>query len=390
MPFAFLLSVFEVNPESESGDAETSLPIASGMSDRFSMTVKDDSQDINHLLRAILCISTEPFEYFNEGLIHNLLTDRPTEYYQFVKDELSDIAIGRSQIDLPTKQVFSDPNSASDFRVMPCVVRGAKGVRKTVKLVGTNIRQQLVPQVTVGKALVIHPEENFVSHIFEACLLSSARTGICAAFAIDLLSTSHTKITLFGAGRVGYYAALYAVAIGGVREICLCDLDSERAEQTSNLLSKQFPEVRFSVKKSHELSDTDVLVLATTSTKPICNPPGLGANLIISLGADTDYQSELDPAWAKITDIFVDTKDSARFGDLKAWKKAGLISNEDIVDLLELMRKGVPIPSTRQRVFVSTGSALFDNITIGYLLSRPYSRLYNTYVETSEIKSSYL
>ena len=92
----------------------------------------------------------------------------------------------------------------------------------------------------------------------------------------------------------------------------------------------------------------------------------------MSLGADTDFQSELDPAWASVADIFVDTMDSARFGDLGAWLKAGLICEDRLVDLFGVISKGVERKG-RQRVFVSTGSALFDNLTIGYLLERECS-----------------
>ena len=328
-------------------------------------------QRIDELQEMVLRISPEPYVYLDEWLIHRLLTDRPLEYYRFVVRELTDIAIGHARLELPPKQVFSTPDSAADFRVMPCVVHNTSGIRKTVKVVGTNIPQKIVPdQITVGKAFVIHPEENFISHILEGCLLSSARTGICAAVAVELLSTSHNKITILGSGRVGYYSALYAAVLGGVTEICLADIDYRKAEQTTALLSRQIPTMRFNVTTNQELSATDVLVLATTSTQPVCKPPGFNANLIVSVGADTDSQSELDPSWAGISDIFVDIKDSARFGDLNAWQKRGLISAEALVDVFDVLCNRAPGLPTRPRIFVSTGSALFDNLTIGYLLNR--------------------
>lgn len=323
------------------------------------------------LLQQVLRVGREPYEYFDEATVHGLLTERPLECYAFIKQELTNIAAGQAVLELPPKQVFSDPGSESDFRVMPCVVRGAAGARKTVKLVGTNTRQQTVPdQITVGKAFVLHPQENFVSHIFEACLLSSARTGICAAMALDLLARSREKVTVVGAGRVGYYAAFYAAALGDVCDITIADANLPRAQQTAALLSRQMPAVRFAAAQgSAAMSDADVVVIATTSTVPICSPHGLRANLVVSLGADTDYQRELDPAWAALADIFVDTQDCARFGDLRAWQATGLIGSENLVDLFDLLREGAP-DTGRPRVFVSTGSALFDNLAIGYLLSR--------------------
>ncbi|MEW5942900.1 MAG: hypothetical protein AB1710_03490 [Pseudomonadota bacterium] len=324
------------------------------------------------LQQKVLRIGREPYGYFDEATVHRLLTDRPLDYFHFVKTGLADIAAGRTALELPPKQVFSDPGSTADFRVMPCVVRGAGGAMKTVKLIGTNTRQRLVPdQITVGKAFVMHPEENFVSHVFEACLLSSARTGLCAAIAIDLLARSRNKLACIGAGRVGYYAAFYAAALGGVDEIAIFDRDHNRAQQTADLLARQIPAVRFhAARERREANDAEVLVIATTSTEPLCSPRETRANLTVSLGADTDCQRELDPAWADAADIFVDTQDCARFGDLNSWREAGLIDTAKLVDLFRLLRDAIPSNSARPRVFVSTGSALFDNLTIGYLLHR--------------------
>jgi len=326
----------------------------------------------DELQKKVLRNSQEPYVYLDELQVHRLLTDNPLEYYRFMRDELADIAAGRAELELPPKQVFSDPGCSSDFRVMPCIVRRPGSTRKTVKLVGTNTLQQLVPdQITVGKAFVLHPEENFVSHIFEACLLSSARTGLCAALAVDLLSRGRKNIAVAGAGRVGYYAAFYAAQLGGVEEISIFDNDYDRALQTRALLTQQIPAVRFSAPREYQQSSgADVLVLATTSTEPISSPHGSNANLTISLGADTDYQRELDSTWAKVADIFVDTQDCTRFGDLNSWRKAGLIDTASLVDLFQLLRDGASDDSARRRVFVSTGSALFDNLTIGYLLSK--------------------
>jgi ornithine cyclodeaminase/alanine dehydrogenase-like protein (mu-crystallin family) len=90
----------------------------------------------------------------------------------------------------------------------------------------------------------------------------------------------------------------------------------------------------------------------------------------VSLGADIDSQSELDPAWARYADIYCDSLDSLRFGDLRAWSEAGRIDAAEVTGLLECLRQSPPEP-TRPRVFVSTGSALFDNLTAYYLLERP-------------------
>jgi ornithine cyclodeaminase/alanine dehydrogenase-like protein (mu-crystallin family) len=336
-------------------------------------------------LQQVLRITPEPFTYFDEYQIHHLLTESPAEYLLWVRQKLGDIATGVTQLELPPKQIFHDPQHESDFRVMPCIVRHGGRACKTVKIIGTNTLQQQIPdQITVGKAFALHPEENFISHVFEACLLSSARTGVCAALATELLAPASKSLTIIGAGRVGFYAAFFTAASAGLRSICIADSDDIRAADTAALLSSMLPELTVKAISMQELSDTDVVILATTSSKPFCHPPAWGAKLVISLGADTDSQHELAPEWISIADIFVDTRDSARFGDLAAWQAAGLMTTDNLVDLFDLLRQETPRTTPRPGLFISTGSALFDNLTISYILDKVSGGA------TSETKSSNL
>ena len=316
----------------------------------------------------VLRVSREPYRYYTESQVHQLLAARPAEYARFVKNALVAIAGDRMQMVLPPKQVFSDPVTHGDFRVMPCEVRGRGIVTKTVKLIGTNTLQRAVPdQITVGKLLVLDPRENFICAVMEACLLSSARTGVCAALAIDALARDRDEMIVVGSGRVGFYAAMYAVAVAGVKHVVFSDIVPQRAQQAASWLAGRFPRVQWEARALGKNATANVIVLATTSSDPVASPPGWGANLIVSLGADTDTQSELDPRWARQADLYCDTLDSLRFGDLRAWIERGVTDASAVTDLLGIYRAR-PAPSGRPRIFISTGSALFDNLTARYLL----------------------
>lgn len=327
---------------------------------------------IDTLTAQVLRIHPEPFEYVTERVVHASLTADPAHYLAFLEEHLREIAAGRTTIELPPKAIFADGPRRGDFRVMPCVVRSSSGIMKTVKIVGTNVTHIEIPdQVTVGKALCLHPDDNYITHIFEACLLSSARTGACAAIAIKLLAPARRKVTFVGAGRVAYYVSLYASALGGVEELVFHDPQPERAENMASLVSRDLKgKVRCRAETGKRLQDTDVLVLATTSTQPICGPHDLRTGLVVSVGADTEEQRELESSWAQVADIYVDTLDSARVGDLSAWILEGATLGKNLVDLLTLVGKGPRKLDGRPRVFVSTGSALFDNLTITYILSQ--------------------
>ena len=62
--------------------------------------------------------------------------------------------------------------------------------------------------------------------------------------------------------------------------------------------------------------------------------------------------------------------DSLNYGDLRQWVRAGRVSAHELTELLTLIREGCQAPVEQRRLFISTGSALFDNVTIGYLLAR--------------------
>ncbi|MFN9488816.1 MAG: hypothetical protein ACK59Y_03425 [Betaproteobacteria bacterium] len=319
--------------------------------------------------RLVLRTALEPYAVLDDAAVHRLLSESPQDYFDHLLTRLRDIAAGRVSVELPPKQVFADSDGGADFRVMPCVTRSAGHAVKTVKLVGTNLAQRQVPdQITVGKALVIDATENYITHVVDACLLSSARTGLCAALAIHLLARRRRRLKVIGSGRVGYYSALYAASCCGVTGIEFIDRDAARAQAAAQALAARRPELRCSAGSLDTTGDCDLVVLATTSREPLCSPPGWGAELVVSLGADIDTQSELDPAWAGAADLYVDTRDTARFGDLRAWIASGRIHEKNINNFNDLLLAPGAIPGARPRLFVSTGSALFDNLTLEYLL----------------------
>jgi len=319
----------------------------------------------------VLRTAPEPYRVIDDATVHQLLCESPRDYFSHLLSRLRDIAAGHIKVELPPKQVFADGGNGADFRVMPCVTRSAGGVIKTVKLVGTNIaQQQVADQITVGKALVIDAIENYITHVVDACLLSSARTGLCAAIAVHLLARRRQKLVVIGSGRVGYYSALFAAACCDVSEIIFVDADVSRAEAAAAALAARLPQVMCGSATINTLSRCDIVILATTSRRALCAPPGWHADLIVSLGADIDCQSELDAAWATAADLYVDTPDTARFGDLRAWLAAGLIEDKNINNINCLLSSPAAPTGNRQRLFISTGSALFDNLTLEYLLRR--------------------
>lgn len=318
------------------------------------------------LLQQVLRIHDEPYRYFDDLQIHHMLTSSPQHYLDHLLELLHSLASGESSLELPNKLVFDDADAFSDFRVMPCVIRHPQRVRKTVKLVGTNNHQQQVPdQITVGKAFALDEKENFVSAGFAGCLLSSARTGACAAIAAGLLADHAEHVSIVGAGRVGYYAAFYIAARGRLKKISICDSIEDRARDTAQLLRQTCPELVITASPQQE-QQADVVVLATDSHQAVYGHEPVSADLIVSVGADTHWQHEVSEQLLDRVSVCVDTLDSFNCGDLKQWNAENRIDKDRVTDLLSLLREKPDIQ--KPALFISTGSALFDNLTIDYLL----------------------
>jgi ornithine cyclodeaminase/alanine dehydrogenase-like protein (mu-crystallin family) len=308
-----------------------------------------------------------PCRHWDEATVHRRLTADPAGYLAFVADCLAELAAGRAQLQMPPKQVLDDPDGG-DFRLMPCVVRGPRGALKSVKIIGTNRRQALLPgQITVGELLVLDAAEQFVRERFEACLLSSARTGLVAALALARLAPRARHIAVIGAGRVGFYTALYCAASGMVEHIDIADRDHARACAVAQTLARHGLSCRAVAAAD---PGCDAWLLATTSEAPFCEPPPAAPAVVLSLGADASGQRELSEAWAGRARLWVDSADAVNYGDLLTWRRQGLIDDRPAPDLLALLADPpVTAAPGERRLFISTGCALYDNLTAAYLLA---------------------
>ena len=345
----------------------------------LTLTGRPDNNAVPADLAQVLRITPEPLQQIDDYSVHRLICGDLPGYLNYLHQGLQEIGHGTAQLTLPPKQLFQQPGERGDFRVMPCVRRAADGrVHKTVKLVGTNrVGQQVPDQITVGKASYLHPEENFVSHQFDACLLSSIRTGACAALASQYLLNHNDQagpsVTLVGAGRVGYYSLLCLLSKSLVTTVELCDPAPGRAENLALLLGNQWPALSIKICSYSQISACDLLILATDSPEPVYRPEDFAARLVVSLGADCIEQRELHnhPQWHNQT-IYVDTTDSLSFGDLHAWDLQRSVPASQLIDLPRLSIKPSGRPSTDKpaALFIGTGSALMDNLTMSYLVDR--------------------
>jgi len=326
-------------------------------------------ESLAELQRRVLRVSPEPCLHVSDQRVHEIISADIRGYIAYLRTGLGQIASGELAADLPSKQVFKARGEAGDFRVMPCILGSGDARLKVVKIIGTNKRSTRIPdQISVGQAFLLDANDNCITHAFQACLLSSARTGACALLAMEKLASRHERVNIIGAGRVGYYCGLFCSLLPGIRAVVFSDRDPQRAHDTARLLQQQCPSLDYHAATAAGSEAGDVLILATSSAAAFCRPPAGDADLVISLGADTDDQHELDESWLARSSLYVDSLDAIHYGDLKAWAGRGLIDTKSVTELLALYRQPVVQDRGRVRLFISTGMALFDALSIGFLI----------------------
>jgi len=53
-------------------------------------------------------LSGEPFQYLNESDVHLALTQNPVEYYHFIKQRVTNIALRQSTLNMPAKILLTE------------------------------------------------------------------------------------------------------------------------------------------------------------------------------------------------------------------------------------------------------------------------------------------
>ena len=286
--------------------------------------------------------------FYTDQQIENHLGHRLYEYLDYLKARIAAI---RSTEDhawavVEPKIVYDDPLSEfGDVRPMTCFT----DLVKIVKVISTNPYRKKDPCVSVGATLLLDQEENFPVAIFDAPVLSAMRTAAMATLAVEWIRPNFESMHIVGCdGRVGSHIADFLVR-RFERPWELTMTDKRRNTTTKDVTY-------------HE----EVVILATDSRKPIVDKNNCGARLIVSVGADTHFNHEIDPSLLlnPQNSVYADIMEARSVGDLEGWGQiVDMIFRGDLFTMLNHLEQGL-----EPGIFISVGSPLMDALTIEYLV----------------------
>jgi ornithine cyclodeaminase/alanine dehydrogenase-like protein (mu-crystallin family) len=318
----------------------------------------------------LLRLKEEPCNYFSEAAIHQFLMKNARQYMNALEKFYILWKRRKSMVSYPRKQLFQTAGLKGDFRVMPCVITGLKRTPiKAVKIIGTNEEERtLKDKISVGKALLLHPHDNYVQGIFDVCAFSSFRTAAISVLVFKhLVEKSNGPVAIVGAGRIGYYTAMLLQDWLKVKNFYLVDPNKRRASLLRQLIEKKKASSEIlTLKKA--CSSVQALFLATDSTSALVDARNAGnVDFVSSVGADCDYLSEVDKSLLKERRIITDSLDNIYFGDLNRWRKQGLLKESRVEDFRTIIGKKQRTKTTK--LFISTGTAVQDAFTCHFLFN---------------------
>lgn len=331
----------------------------------------DTSLDYEEVLR----LGHEPCVHFSERQVHELLAENCVKFMDLLERFYLHWKNHEDTITLPLKSVFNGNGTKGDLRVMPCIIDNFENdTIKCVKVIGTNEEESVVKdKICVGKALLVHPLDNFVQATFDVCSLSSFRTAAISVLAYKhLISESNGKIGIIGAGRIGIYTAYILSRWMGIRHVSVTDVKPDHLERFKKTLGHKWLD-NIDVKPLDPLlQEASEVFLCTTSSEPILHMDNAGhLGFISSVGADADNLSEVDHSLASDYLLVSDSKQNVHFGDLKRFFELGYLTSEKLIELKDIFGKKV---NSQKILFISTGIAVQDAIVCHFLFKETHVR----------------
>ncbi len=330
-----------------------------------------EKKDFEKLLR----LQVEPCEYFNDLQIHDILSEHRKEYFEKVGEWFKFWSLEPDKVDFPPKTILKTEGVKGDFRIMPCQIRYEGRNINSIKLVGTNEEEKVVKdKITVGKAFLYHPTDNFIAGIFDACVLSSVRTAVCAVSAFKHLSTERRSVGILGCGRIGYYTAMFLTLLDGVDEFVCYDNNPEAIENFLELTSEFDIQCKIVGSVKELIDQSSSLFISTYSRDPLVSKEDIEKGeikFISSVGADCNSYSELHPTVASLPGkIYIDVWHSLKCGDLRSWLKEGTITEERMIELKDVISGKYTPDESGCRLFISTGFAFTDAISLDFIYQK--------------------
>jgi len=217
--------------------------------------------------------------------------------------------------------------------------------------------------------------------LFEAETLTSMRTGAVVGAATDVLAAPDAAtLALIGTGGQAADQVRAVLAVRAIRRVNAFSPTPAKREAFCAALAAEVPNVEFcAVSRVEEaLAGADVVCCATSSLTPPFDLSALPERVHVnSIGSFPRTVKELSPqllASADVVAVDLAAWAAHETGDIGGAVEAGVIREQDLVELAQLFADPAAYAGRRRTVFKSTGLPLQDFATARLLVDRALAR----------------
>ncbi len=217
--------------------------------------------------------------------------------------------------------------------------------------------------------LLVSPKTGMAEAILDASYLTNVRTGAMTGVAAEYLARGNAET--LGIVGTGAQARTQMDGIVAVRPIRRIDVWSRSAENVVRFVedaARLHPDIEIRGVSTAETAvmESDIVVAATTSSKPVIMDPWVRpGTLVCSVGSHTPDAAEIAPGIvARAARVVVDTRPGSLkgAGDISGPVAAGLFDELRVAELGELVLGHAPGRGSDDEitVFKSVGFAAID------------------------------
>ena len=236
---------------------------------------------------------------------------------EIMKQAFGQLSAGKATVPLRSK-ISSDKG---DTLLMPAYLHGSQDLGIKIVSIYKDNPSKDIPTVT-AIVIVLDPQTGQPRALIEGDSLTAIRTGATGGLASELLARRNAKtVALFGAGVQARAQLQGVIAVRSITRINLLDLSLSASQKLADEIAtwEQAPAVNLVSNSKEAIQDADIIITATTSSKPVFDGHGLKAGThITGVGSYTPQMREVDETTVQRARIVVDSREAclAEAGDL--------------------------------------------------------------------------
>jgi len=283
----------------------------------------------------------------------------------------------KGSVKMPPRSTIMLDKFEGSISFMPSYLEETNALATKIISIYPNNPERGLP-TTVAWIVVNDPETGMMEALLDGTYLTAVRTGAVTGVAARYLAPKDAKIAaVIGCGVQGKTQAWAVSEACDLDTVRIFDLSKERMEQfVEEMEPKLGVEVVPARSGADAVGDADVVVTATTSSRPVVRREWLGGRVHVSaIGSFYPDYRELDTDIVREAKVVVDSREAIleEAGDILIPIKEGAITEDHIhAELGELVlgRKEGRTDDDGLTVFKSVGLAIQDSSVASLVLKK--------------------